>query len=259
VTEKVSTQVPPPPTDLVQWIGGSLDIGPHHVSELRRFADLQPHEKVLDVGSGIGRTALPLMSFLSADGRYAGFDVIADCVDWCNREIAARDDRFRFDHVDLYNGFYNPEGSLQPTAYRFPYEDDEFDLVFLFSVFTHLLPDALEHYTSEVARVLKPGGRMLATLFLLDDARIASLRAAAAAQPESIATTLVDTSSDAAVFATGYEVPELMVAYKEGYVRAMLRRAGLPGSISITPGKWLGWACGEEEVMGPQDTLVAYS
>ena len=39
----------------------------------------------------------------------------------------------------------------------------------LTSVLTHLLEDEAEHYLAETARVLEPGGRALATFFLLDD------------------------------------------------------------------------------------------
>ena len=45
------------------------------------------------------------------------------------------------------------------SEYTFPYEDGEFDVVVLTSVFTHMLPDDVAHYLDEIARVLKPGGR----------------------------------------------------------------------------------------------------
>jgi SAM-dependent methyltransferase len=51
----------------------------------------------------------------------------------------------------------------------FPYTDARFDLVFLFSVFTHMMPDDTSNYLQQIARVLKPGGRCLATFFLLDE------------------------------------------------------------------------------------------
>ena len=37
------------------------------------------------------------------------------------------------------------------------------------SLFPYLLAEEFEHYAAEIARVLKPGGRLLATFFLLDE------------------------------------------------------------------------------------------
>ena len=52
----------------------------------------------------------------------------------------------------------------------FPYEDNIFDFVVLNSVFTHMLPEDVAHYFSEIARVLRPGGRSFITYFLMDEA-----------------------------------------------------------------------------------------
>jgi ubiquinone/menaquinone biosynthesis C-methylase UbiE len=38
-----------------------------------------------------------------------------------------------------------------------------------YSLFPYLLAEEFEHYAAEIARVLKPGGRLLATFFLLDE------------------------------------------------------------------------------------------
>ena len=43
-----------------------------------------------------------------------------------------------------------------------------FDVVILTSVFTHMLPAGLAEYTGEIAAVLRPGGRVLVTMFLLN-------------------------------------------------------------------------------------------
>jgi len=42
----------------------------------RRNGNLQPDQQVLDIGSGIGRIARALTTYLSKDGQYRGFDVI---------------------------------------------------------------------------------------------------------------------------------------------------------------------------------------
>jgi ubiquinone/menaquinone biosynthesis C-methylase UbiE len=133
------------------------------------FAGLQPDGRVLDIGCGNGRMAVALTDYLTPEGRYEGFDVIPDCIDECRRRVGAEFPNFAFHLIDVYNKGYNPEGTVQANDLRFPYEDEQFDLAMLYSVFTHMLPEGIEHYFSEIARVLKSGGRMLATYFLLNE------------------------------------------------------------------------------------------
>ncbi len=51
---------------------------------------LRPSDRVLDVGCGVGRMAVPLTRYLSPEGRYEGFDVMANAVEWCQRHITPR-------------------------------------------------------------------------------------------------------------------------------------------------------------------------
>ena len=76
-----------------------------------------------------------------------------EAIEWCQREVTSRYPNFRFTHVDVFNAAYNPSGALRASEFSFPYRAEQFDLVFLYSVFTHLLPEALEHYLSEIGRV----------------------------------------------------------------------------------------------------------
>ena len=94
-------------------------------------------------------------------------------------EDLPRHPSFRFQLADIRNAQYNPTGSQEARAYSFPYPDREFDLALAASVFTHLRPGEIERYVSEAARVLKPGGRLLASFFLLNEdaeRRLAELR-----------------------------------------------------------------------------------
>ena len=47
--------------------------------------------------------------------------------------------------------------------------EERFDRIVAFSLFTHLLPDAVARYLAEAARLCRPGGVLVATFFLLDD------------------------------------------------------------------------------------------
>src|SRR5262249_54735757 len=126
-------------------------------AELRRLLithGLLPHHHVLEVGSGNGKNARALTSYLR-DGRYEGFDIVARGVDWCRANITPRFGQFRFQHADVYNRTYNPAARCQASDYRFPYADNSFDFAFLSSVFTHMLPGDLRTYVGEIGRVLK--------------------------------------------------------------------------------------------------------
>jgi len=70
--------------------------------------------------------------------------------------------------LDVDNPEYNPDGRYKASEYVFEFEDENFDLVFLMSVFTHMLPDDFENYIKEIARMLKPGGRLLFTTFVME-------------------------------------------------------------------------------------------
>src|ERR687892_593067 len=83
---------------------------------------LQPDERVLDVGCGIGRMARPLAGYLSSEGSYDGFDVNRDGIAWCRRRYR-RHANFRFEVADLFNARYNPRGAQRADEYRFPYDD----------------------------------------------------------------------------------------------------------------------------------------
>ena len=121
---------------------------------------------MLDIGCGVGRMARPLAGWL--EGRYEGFDASAPAIRWSQRNIGWRHENFNFTHVDVANDLYNPRGLLDPATVEFPYDDDSFDFAILTSVFTHMQPPGLLRYLDELARVVRPGGRVFATYFLLD-------------------------------------------------------------------------------------------
>src|SRR4051812_33478118 len=89
--------------------------------------ELKPYERVLDVGCGQGRMAVPLTSYLSS-GVYEGFDVVPQAIQWCQKNITSRYPNFRFREVsEIYNKEYNPGGQRKASEYKFPYEDESFD------------------------------------------------------------------------------------------------------------------------------------
>jgi ubiquinone/menaquinone biosynthesis C-methylase UbiE len=139
--------------------------GKHQLGLLIRMADLKPGDSVLDVGSGIGRTAVALTGYLDKTGNYEGFDVVEKGVKWCNKNIKTQFPNFNFRFVPLNNDLYNT-ATNDAVNFKFPYTENRFDVVFLFSVFTHMRPAEVKNYLNEIYRVLKPGGRCLASFFV---------------------------------------------------------------------------------------------
>jgi SAM-dependent methyltransferase len=202
--------------------GDFAAVGDELLGHLVELADLTPASDVVDVGCGIGRVARPLAGWLR-EGSYAGFDVDPTGVEWCR---ARYPERFRFEVADLRNARYNPGGTRSASEYRFPYPDDSFDVAVMTSVLTHLLAPEAERYLAEAMRVLRPGGRLLATFFLLDDDSRAALRDGRAA------IAFLEPDGDTAI--ADPAIPEEAVAYDEAWVRA---RADVR---SIDRGAWRG-------------------
>lgn len=215
-------------------------VGEEIMASLVALGGLRPSDRVLDVGCGTGRVAVPLTRHL-AGGTYHGFDVDTEAVAWCREAISARHPRFRFDVLDLANSHYNPGGSGDAASVSFPYPSAAFDLVFATSVFTHLRAPAAVNYLAESARVLAPGGRLFATFFLLtgqSEAALADGRAGLA---------LPHRARDEATgmrFRVMHErSPETAVAFAGDDVVDALERVGLR-DIAVHPGTWAAQAAG---------------
>jgi SAM-dependent methyltransferase len=135
---------------------------------------LRPTDRVLDIGCGPGRVALPLTHYLQAPATYDGFDVLKPAIRWCQRHITPQYPNFRFHHVDVWNSEYGQRG-VPASQFRFPFGDRSFEFVFATSVFTHTVVDETRQYLCESARVLAPGGQLLATFFLLNETSLPHL------------------------------------------------------------------------------------
>ena len=160
------SELQPGKGDIYIGSGDFLSQGKKQVQTLTDHIDLKESDVVLDIGCGIGRTALPLTKILTT-GRYEGFDVVKKGVDWCKRNIGINYPNFHFTFVSLHNDLYN-NFKAKGEEFSFPYPDRTFDKVFLFSVFTHMRIEEIQHYLTEIKRVLKPEGKCLATFFLYD-------------------------------------------------------------------------------------------
>ncbi len=98
-------------------------------------------EALLDWGCGCGRVLRHWAGL--ADTRVFGCDIDPRMVTWC-------DENLPFAKTTV--------NELKPPL---PYDDEAFDLVYAFSVMTHLSAELQRSWLSELRRVLRPGGHLL--------------------------------------------------------------------------------------------------
>jgi SAM-dependent methyltransferase len=228
--------LPAPPKELTFCGDGDYRaIGAEFLSHFVRLAELRPDERVLDIGCGIGRMAVPLTQFLADDGHYTGVDIVKDGITWCDKAIASVYPNFRFQHLDLRHPLYNPAGAATAANIRFPFADHSFDFICLVSVLTHIDSATLLNYASEIARLLAPGGRCFATAFLVNPTAQAALRT-------GDGRLAFDPTADAPEIYADPDAPMAAVAFEENFLLEKFLRFGLKRLRPALYGCWSGRA-----------------
>jgi SAM-dependent methyltransferase len=108
-------------------------------------AQLQPGERVLDVGCGYGTSTLEAAEGVAPSGRVVGIDISAAMLEPARQRVAAAG----VDNVAL----------LQADAQVHPFEPASFDVVI--SRFGVMFFDDPEAAFANLARALRPGGRLV--------------------------------------------------------------------------------------------------
>ena len=145
-----------PPALLRYRVGESTDpsrflaIGEHIAQDiqaalLRAGRPLAGIASILDFGCGCGRTLRWLIPQFP-NARFCGADVDSDAIAWCQAHLPAAE--------------WHVNSPLPPL----PFPSQTFDLVCAISVFTHLPASLQNLWLPELARILRPGGVLLATL-----------------------------------------------------------------------------------------------
>jgi ubiquinone/menaquinone biosynthesis C-methylase UbiE len=107
---------------------------------------LQPGEAVLDVGCGTGTQALVAKEYVGKTGRVSGIEPSLEMVAYAQRKAARRGLS-----VDIQPGVIE----------RLNYPDKSFDVILCIIVMHHMPDETKVEGIKEMARVLKPGGRLL--------------------------------------------------------------------------------------------------
>jgi SAM-dependent methyltransferase len=121
-------------------------------ARLRHALAPRPGERILEIGPGTGYYSLPLAQWLAPDGTLDVFDIQQKMLDHTLRRAHER-------------GIVNIRAT-QGDARSLPYADGVFDAAVLVPVLGEV-PDQ-ERVLAELARVLKPGGRIVVGEIALD-------------------------------------------------------------------------------------------
>ncbi len=106
----------------------------------------RPSLSIFEWGCGPGRLIRHMSKLLEcAVMRLTASDYNPKSIDWCRHNLS---------NIHFF------ENGLRPPL---PFTDDQFDVVYNFSVFTHLSEDVQILWAKELYRVLKPGGLFICT------------------------------------------------------------------------------------------------
>lgn len=146
-----------------------LSSAENEVRRLVRHFDFNSTMRLLDIGCGSGRLAIGILSILGNISRYHGIDVSKPRINWCVRHISAKHPDFLFTHIDVENSRYNPYGQGITDGFSLPLSDGGCDIVYLYSVFSHMTIDQVDKYLEEIRRVLSESGHVFFTAFVEKD------------------------------------------------------------------------------------------
>ena len=100
---------------------------------------------VLEWGCGVSRAIRHFPEYASAGSTFFACDINARMIEWNKRNI----EKVTFETIHY----------IPPTNYP----NDSFDLVYAFSVFTHIEKNLQQNWINEISRIIKPGGIFLFT------------------------------------------------------------------------------------------------
>lgn len=135
--------------DLMEW-GGDIFLFRGKLREMRQrtinIARIRPGEAVLDVGCGTGTLAISAQKCVGSTGRVVGIDPGSQPIVVARAKVA----RHRLP-IEFQNGVIE----------QLAFPDQTFDVVFSTLMMHHLPKPLKQQGLSEIARVLKPGGRLV--------------------------------------------------------------------------------------------------
>jgi SAM-dependent methyltransferase len=237
------------PFDLAILTGGGAEtwdgISAAHLAAYARYCPLRAGHDVLEVGCGVGRDAIPLTRLLGDGSSYIGIDVSEPSIAWCQRHITPRYANFDFHHLNIRSEFYNPGGTLSARQVRLPARTGSIDRIILQSVFTHMFESDITHFLREFRRVLRRGGRVFASFFVLGEESVQLSMAT-----PGVLKFLHPGPDGCRIDDVGK--PEAAVGYTPETLARMVRRGGFAFDQPVHVGSW----CGRQGVDDGQDIVI---
>ena len=182
---------------------------------------------ILDFGCGVRFT----QAFLNRSvpiKHYVGVDVFPPVIDFLQSNVA--DPRFEYFRLDAHNDLYNPTGQPLSELTVPEIEGRRFDLICLFSVFTHLAPPDYAAMLRLLRRFVKPAGRLFFTLFINErtDSGFGYVDTLAASELDGLKAIVMGNADDPPDFLdVPYGKKPLLVAlYSRAYALALIEDTG---------------------------------
>ena len=128
--------------------GGDYDLVGKIELGLLKMEGLLPEHSLLDFGCGNGRLAIKAIPYLY-NGNYVGVDISDTFIESARKRIRKSGN---------YSCNYN---FINNNSYGLPFEQNSFDYMCAFSVFTHMEHEDSYKYLLEAKRIVKPNGKFI--------------------------------------------------------------------------------------------------
>jgi SAM-dependent methyltransferase len=149
------TDLEPPPPELMKRVSGSdshfafrivgLNLALDLFTVIRQHREITNLRTILDWGCGSGRVSSEIRK-LAPSIQLSGCDIDSEAVGWCKKSIPGA----VFEVIPPY----------PPTSFA----DDSFDLIFGFSVMTHLTRKDQQRWLKEMYRLVRPDGLLIVSV-----------------------------------------------------------------------------------------------
>ena len=145
---------------------GIENTGEAILNAVKKILDLEDYSQsdILDVGCGT-RLTQTLINRKIPIQSYTGIDIDKELIEFLQQNV--EENNFQFVHLDIKNELYNSQGK-DFKNFEFPFVNKSFDVIWLFSVFTHLKENDAVDMLRRTRKHIKNNGRLIFTFFLDD-------------------------------------------------------------------------------------------
>jgi len=134
------------------------------VQRLEKYCGLNTESALLDWGCGAGRLAIGVRKHFGRIRDYHGVDIQPELIEWAQANLEGAG--FRFSLLNVSNERYNPDGSREQSLGA---EPSSVNVLYAYSVFSHMNDDDSATYLRLIRDVLVPTGKAFVTCFVEED------------------------------------------------------------------------------------------